>query len=221
MIKILKTLIFITLISSLSACASLNSPKLSASDGLSADYKAIVYDNIINAAHQKHLRKYGGVNYDLAANQKLRHIIQKLISSNPAIVKNVNPILMNSPDVNAYSLSSQSTTAYVYVTVGLLKFIDNDHQLASVLAHEIAHIQLDHHLLRRKNSAAQFNQAQELAADKHSIQLIINAGYRPSASINLLKKLDVLQAGYNTTNQADYPTNTIRIHNLKQVISAI
>jgi hypothetical protein len=44
--------------------------------------------------------------------------------------------VMNSPTVNAFSAPG----GYVYVTTGLLKLVDNEAQLAGVLAHEIGHI---------------------------------------------------------------------------------
>lgn len=44
--------------------------------------------------------------------------------------------VLNSPTVNAFSAPG----GYVYVTTALLKLIDNEAQLAAVLAHEIGHI---------------------------------------------------------------------------------
>ena len=184
-------------------------------------YKSIVYDNIIKTTHKKHLAKQGGASLDKATNNKLRRIMQQLLAKNQLLDKKFTPIVIASDSVNAFSLSSQSRIAYLYVTVGLMKFVDNDDQLASVVAHEISHIQLGHHLLRTTNSAAQFNQTQELAADKYSMKLIANAGYRPSQAIILLERLDIFQAKYNVTNQADYPSNKARIKALKPIIAAL
>lgn len=187
----------------------------------SQEYQSIVFDNIIKATHDKHLKKQGGLSQDKAATKKLRDIIQQVVTKNKLLNKKFTAILIASDSVNAFSLSSQSNIAYLYVTVGLLKFVDNDDQLASVVAHEISHIQLGHHLLRSANSAAQFNQSQELAADKYSIKLIANAGYKPSQAIKLLERLDIFQAKYNIANQADYPSNAARIKALKPVIAAL
>lgn len=48
--------------------------------------------------------------------------------------------ILDSFDINAYVLAS----GHVFVNVGLLNFVQNDDQLAFVLAHEIAHILLGH-----------------------------------------------------------------------------
>ena len=185
------------------------------------EFQSIVFDNIIKATHIKHLKKQGGLSQNKSGTKKLRSIIQQVVTKNKLLNKKFTAILIASDSVNAFSLSSQSNIAYLYVTVGLLKFVDNDDQLASVVAHEISHIQLGHHLLRGANSAAQFNQRQELAADKYSIKLISNAGYKPSQAIKLLERLDIFQAKYNIANQADYPSNAARIKALKPIIAAL
>ncbi|MBS1149122.1 MAG: putative Zn-dependent protease [Myxococcaceae bacterium] len=60
--------------------------------------------------------------------------------------------VLESPTVNAFSAPG----GYVFVTTGLLKMIDNEAQLAAVLAHEIGHISGRHAL--KNYSAVKYKQ---------------------------------------------------------------
>lgn len=113
--------------------------------------------------------------------------------------------------VNAFATMG----GYVYVTTGLLAAVDNEAQLASVLAHEIAHI-TDRDALKQMRQAAltrgiataagvdtnrlvnlgvEFalsrprSRSDELEADQKSLQMLTRAGYPPSAFIAFLEKL--------------------------------
>ncbi|MDR7554423.1 MAG: M48 family metalloprotease [Armatimonadota bacterium] len=59
---------------------------------------------------------------------------------------------VQSPQVNAVALPG----GFVYVTTGLLQFVRTDHELAAVIAHEVAHAARGHGLemMRRANRAA-------------------------------------------------------------------
>lgn len=222
MINTYKILIAAALCLALTACTQTspttnNSNKLS----LTAEYKYIVADNVIQAAHQKHLAENGGKDSHYSLNNRLKIITQKIIDANGLGAKNINITLLKSASVNAYSLSSNSRFAYVYVTRGLTEFIANEDQMAAVIAHEIAHIILRHHLKRQKSSSSQFNQAQELEADRHSIPLLQKAGYKVIESVKLLERLDILQAKQKFINKADYPSNDKRIQSLNKVISSL
>lgn len=48
--------------------------------------------------------------------------------------------VVKSDDVNAFSIPG----GYIYVFEGLLKYVESDHELAGVLAHEVAHASLRH-----------------------------------------------------------------------------
>lgn len=220
--KLFRIITLILLCTGLAACTTIDAKtNLDNKKSLKVDYQSIVDNNIIKAAHSKHIAKHGGTDGDFMVNLRLKSILKKLINKNAIIKKTITPILLKSNSVNAYSLSSQSVFAYVYVTRGLIKFTRNDDQLASVLAHEIAHIQLGHHLARQKNNSSGFNQKQELAADKYSITLLKRAGFNAQQSIKLLERLDVLQATQSFSNQDDYPSNKARIQNLNRVIASL
>lgn len=216
-----KTFIFILFCLALSACSQTSQTDGATKLSLTAEYKTIVDDNVIKAAHQKHIADNGGQDGHFSINNRLKKLTNKIIKANDLTAKDIHIILLKSTNVNAYSLSSNSHLAYVYVTRGLVEFIANDDQLAAVLAHEIAHIALGHHLKRQKSSGSQFNQSQELEADRHSIKLLKKANFKLAESVKLLEQLDIFQAEQKFLNPQDYPTNKKRIQNLNKVIAAI
>lgn len=222
MIKSVKLFVIFTFCLAITACVQTTPQgKIDGKQSLKADYQNIVYNNIMKAANSRHIAKNGGTDSDFATNSRLNKITNKLVSSNRLNAKTITPILLKSKTVNAYSLGSQSHFAYVYVTRGLVNFVKNDSQLASVLAHEISHIQLGHHLARQKNSGSKFNKAQEIAADKYSVKLLKNAGYDAQQAIALLKRLEILQSRQSFINQKDYPSNHQRIRSLETVIASL
>ena len=56
-----------------------------------------------------------------------------------------NAVVLPVDTVNALTNGEQ-----IYVTYGLLRFVDNDDELAVVLGHELAHIVMGHHLAKKK-----------------------------------------------------------------------
>ncbi len=87
-----------------------------------------------------------GIVNDKEKTQKLTRMVQRLVSfatKTPPSFQFQCKIL-NSNDVNAFSLPG----GYIYVTKGLLDFVQSDHELAAVLAHEIGHSTL-HHAIKK------------------------------------------------------------------------
>jgi len=124
--------------------------------------------------------------------------------------------VIDNDEVNAISLPG----GYVYCFQGLLDKIENDDQLAAVLAHEVAHIVAKHSikklqaamgysflsiLIAQSAKSSQvsrgvnaaiaqlflgYSRQDELLADKLGARYIKLAGYNPHAMIDFLKKLD-------------------------------
>lgn len=118
-------------------------------------------------------------------------------------------------DVNAVALPG----GFVYVTTGLLKFVRSDHELAAVLAHEVAHAALGHgmEMQRRANQAmfvtlliaivtrdpalfqgstlfasgllAGYTRDLEREADLSSIEYLNRTPYSPVAVLTVLERL--------------------------------
>ena len=136
-----------------------------------------------------------------------------------------------SDEVNAFATPG----GFVYVTTGLLRTAENRAQLASVVAHEIAHINQRHGVKGLKQAVAAQGiagaagvQTSELAqiayrltldlpqsrsfeyeADANGLQVLTQSGYPTSAFANFLAKLE---AGGNTPEFIrTHPTSQNRI----------
>lgn len=113
--------------------------------------------------------------------------------------------------VNAFS----TLGGFVYLNTGLLQTADNEAQLASVIAHEIAHVDRRHAIQRLQQAAIAEgiltaggldqnaaialgvelalhrpnSRTHELEADEAGVALLTQAGYAPIAAVDFLQKL--------------------------------
>ena len=123
--------------------------------------------------------------------------------------------IVDSPDINAFALPG----GYIYINRGLMSYMTSEAQLASVLAHEIAHV-TRHHAVRRRiqqrlGTAAAFvasvitwnsnvgeaiklenaalvsgyGREMELEADEYGALYMYRSGYDPNAVIEMLSIL--------------------------------
>lgn len=107
---------------------------------------------------------------------------------------------IDSTDVNAFALPG----GYVFVTTGLLEFVESEAELAHILGHEIAHVDLRHCIERyqyqlklakfgldsmpasllldigRSLVTSAYSKEQELEADAQGLRMLAQAGYDPS-----------------------------------------
>lgn len=113
--------------------------------------------------------------------------------------------LLQAPFANAYSLAH----GHVIITAGLLKNIRNDDQLAHVLAHEHAHLALNHHqqaqelvnnppIFFTKSRIKKFYRSMEQQADASADQLLEQLGRDPLQIQHYLKR--VKQSGQEQSN---------------------
>jgi len=123
-------------------------------------------------------------------------------------------------EVNAFALPG----GYVFVNEGLVKKAGSDDELASVIAHELAHITARHavkryetslgaHLLQLASLAASrqgaatrglgvavqaarlaYARQDELEADRIAVRYLKRAGFNPTAMITMLERLRELQS---------------------------
>lgn len=132
---------------------------------------------------------------------------------------------------------------YVYVNTGLMEKADNEAELASVIGHEIGHIEGRHSLEQMKEraiaqgllSAAGLDRSQavqigvelavnrsnsrsdELEADQFGLENIRGAGYAPSGMISFMNKL--LEQGSSVpTFLSTHPATSERIERLQAEI---
>ncbi len=79
--------------------------------------------------------------HEEALSEHLNRIVARLVNVPQGTVPPYRILLINGSETNAFSLSDGT----VYISLGIFSMIDNDAQLALLLAHEIAHVRLDHH----------------------------------------------------------------------------
>ena len=134
-------------------------------------------------------------------------------------------IVLDDPGlVNAFAAPGN----FVFISTGMLNFVKNEDELAFVLAHEIAHIELDHGLnaIKSKQGADLFKDAAgdvvagmgglfdamengfsadlEGEADRRGAELVALAGYDPNAGVAVIERLEKLQGRKHGTG---YPAD--------------
>ena len=182
--------------------------------------------------------------YQLYDNRQIQEYVnnigQELVASTPD-TRNI-PYTFNvvvSDEVNAFATPG----GFIYVTTGLLKEADNQAQLASVVAHEIAHIEEKHSIKNLKqaaiaqgiaetagvstNTLAQIgyqlaidlpqSREYEYEADRVGLEILQQAGYPPMAFANFLEKL---QGGNQPEFLRTHPTSSNRIEAIAQKIES-
>ena len=148
--------------------------------------------------------------------------------------------VVDSDEVNAFATPG----GFVYVTTGLLKTAENRAQLASVMAHEIAHINERHGIEGLKqavaaqgiantvgvdsNTLAQMayqlavdlpqSRSFEYEADRSGLEILQQAGYPPQAFANFLAKLE--GGGGTPEFIRTHPTSKNRIEAISQTETA-
>lgn len=101
--------------------------------------------------------------------------------------------VLDSAGVNAFSLPG----GYVYVTRGLLAYLNSEAELASVLAHELGHVLARHgsaeaETLRQTLATTRTNgygRERELEANRLGVEILAKAGYTPQALFDAMDTL--------------------------------
>ncbi|MGB3309689.1 MAG: M48 family metallopeptidase [Nodosilinea sp.] len=181
--------------------------------------------------------------YQLYNNQPVQQYVdrvgQRLVAASDSRDIPYTFQVLSSDEVNAFATPG----GFVYVTTGLLQEADNEAQLASVLAHEIAHINERHSVqaLRRAvlaqgiaeaagvdmNTLAQVgyqlafslprSRDFEYAADAAGLQTLQAAGYPPQAFANFLAQL--MDSSGQPELLRTHPTSDNRIREIRSQYS--
>jgi predicted Zn-dependent protease len=170
------------------------------------------------ATEREHLRilaAYGGAYEDSRLEAHLVDTVDRLVAASEQPNTKYRVTILNSPAVNAFALSS----GQLYVTRGLLALANDTSEVASVLAHEIAHVIARHAafrenqmrqaqifsrvatdllgdpqlgalaLARSKIALASFSRAQELEADGIGVGISARAGFDPYGAQRFLTSM--------------------------------
>jgi predicted Zn-dependent protease len=180
-------------------------------------------------------------------NQDFTHYINQICktiainSVRPEIYNGYHAAILNSPEINAFATSG----GHIFITQGLLACADSEDTLAAVIAHEIAHIQLQHSIHAIKNSRiaeaftvplsetinifdesvneiidtlviSGYSQEQEFAADAYALELLAGAGYDPESLYTMLQILQKNQPAHPGGFNATHPAPEERIKKIQK-----
>ncbi len=165
--------------------------------------------------HQRLVAAFGGEYKFPPAQALLDSIVQRLGQATERPSERYAVTLLNSPVVNAFALPNGN----IYVTRGILVLANDTSEIASVLAHEMAHVITRHAVDRQelertatlvnrvrsdvlqdeaaakalnaqgRVAIASFSRQQELEADALSVRIIARAGYDPYGATRFLDSL--------------------------------
>lgn len=121
----------------LSACASVTNPVTGQRELTVMDEKAEIAEGA--KAHQEVLEEYGVLD-DPAVQAYVAGVGQKLAAQSHRAKLKWSFTVLDSPQVNAFAVPG----GYVYITRGLMAYLDNEAELAGVLGHEIGHVTARH-----------------------------------------------------------------------------
>jgi predicted Zn-dependent protease len=171
----------------------------------------------------------------------INEIGQRLIRNGTR--KNINYTfqIVDDKTVNA----AATMGGFVYINKGIIDAADNEAELASVIAHEISHVQERHSIQQAKNAvltrtgaaalnldrnlfvnlAMQFgltlprSRQFELTADEVGLRLLTSAGYSPQAMVTFMQKLD---SGPSLPSWlSSHPATRERIRRLQALVKQI
>lgn len=186
----------------------------------------------IGAAAAQSIDKTLELSHEVDVNERVEKILRRIVPfcDRQELVYTIKVI--DEDKINALSLPG----GYVYIFKGLIDKVDNDDQLAAVIAHELGHITAKHGVKRLQsvysdlllqvgamqttngNFASGVNVAlssmffahareDEYEADALGIKYMKKAGYKAEESVNMLKKLK-----YHQDKEPSRPYSYWRTH---------
>lgn len=119
------------------------------------------------------------------------------------------------------ALSAQADGIFVQLTDALVQFAQSDEDLASVIAHEMAHNILAHHkVLDSKGRRASVIRQTEIEADRFSVYLMARAGYDAQAPARFWMRFGK-KTGHGIFSDGTHPRTKSRVAALLAVAAEI
>lgn len=170
---------------------------------------------------------YKPLPFDSKETQYARDVVMTILGASNYAGNYKDPLVVVLDDqklINAFAAPGN----FVFISTGMLNFVESEDELAFVLAHEIAHIELDHGLnaIKQKQGADLFKDVAgdampgldglfdfmengfsadlEGEADRRGAQLAVAAGYDPRAGVDVIERLEKLQGRKHGTG---YPAD--------------
>lgn len=171
----------------------------------------------------------------------LQGVGRPLVPKEAAAVVDFRFHVLRSPLTNAFALPNGS----VYLSVGLLARLDNEAELAQVMAHEISHVILRHGIksyeanrngivaahiadmflfgtslayLPYIASVASYSREQEEEADVWGLRTVSALGYRPDEAIRVFERIREVKKGEGAEGSwySSHPSNDQRAEALRE-----
>jgi predicted Zn-dependent protease len=200
----------------LASCASLETDRFGLSEASAArDDVAKALPPEQRKEHERLVAAYGGVYHAPELEGQISKIVDRLVAASERPDIKYRVTILNSPAINAFALPGGT----LYITRGLVSLANDDAELSSVLAHEMAHVIARHAAIREaqvrqamivsrvisdvvqdpdlgalalaknKISLASFSRDQELEADAVGVGISARAGYDPYGASRFLETM--------------------------------
>ena len=197
---------------------------------------------VIDSRVHENIEVAGVLLNDRNLSEYLAGMVARLVGVPEGTVAPYRALLINGSEINAFSLSDGT----IYISLGIFSLIDNDAQLALLLAHEIAHVRLDHHRLFRyelhektagtplfggidtpynlRVALSGFSKSLERQADSCALRTVIDCGYNAWEAKNLISTmyfwLKYKEMSYDSTG-ATHPTFAERYRTSKKILQSL
>ncbi|MBE9232581.1 M48 family metalloprotease [Cuspidothrix issatschenkoi LEGE 03284] len=184
------------------------------------------------------IRQEVRISRNLQLNRYLEEIGRRLATNSDRPNLTYTFQIVEDPGVNAFATAG----GFLYMNTGLLKAAENEGEVASVLAHEMGHIEGKHLIKQMRQqaitsgiaSATGLDRSQavglgvelalnlprsrkdELDADKRGLKTLTRAGYAPSAMVSFMQKLQ--GSSSVLTILSTHPGTDTRIRELQKQI---
>ena len=199
----------------LAACSSTNIPLIEASIAPPPPQKQAERTTPQQREHLRILAAYGGAYRSDKLQEMLEKTVEKLVAVSERPDLKYQVTILNSASINAFALPD----GQLYVTRGLIALANDHSELASVLAHEMAHVIARHAAIREdqarqaelvsrvatdllsdpqlgalalaksKITLANFSRAQEFEADGIGVGITARAGFDPYGAERFLTSM--------------------------------
>src|SRR5580765_6784566 len=199
----------------LGACSSSNLPTLTDAHIAPQPEKQKLLSASEQREHLRILAAYGGVYREPRVQEMLEKTVDKLVAASERPDLKYEVTILNSPAVNAFALPN----GQLYVSRGLIALANDNSELASVLAHEMAHVIARHAAIREdqarqaalvnrvatdllsdpqlgalalaksKIALSNFSRAQEFEADGIGVGISARAGFDPYGAERFLTSM--------------------------------
>jgi len=163
---------------------------------------------------------YGKLN-DRELNTYLSALIENLTTATNLNNSNnkVEVTLLNTDQPLAIT---SSALRHILISAGVVKKLDNEAQLAFLLAHELSHIALKHRLPDKQalnlSMLSEYQKKSEQAADDSAIKIILLLGYDPNEAVKALAYLYQVE-GSDSSSFTSHPQFSTRALNLLHQIA--